>query len=86
MIKATLQKAKTGHGLQAISYYKEGKWDELKKYCLDDVLLTKELFDFGLKHGEIYYLDERGRATIKVDWTKYFESENANNVPMTLPF
>lgn len=86
VIKATLQKAKTGHGLQAIGFYKDGKWDELKKYCLDDVLLTKELFDFGLKHGEIYYLDERGRATIKVDWTKYFKSENTNSIPMTLPF
>jgi len=86
VIKATLHKAKTGHGLQAIGFYQDGKWDELKKYCLDDVILTKELFDFGIKHGEIYYLDERGRATIKVDWTKYFKSESANNVPMTLPF
>ena len=86
VIKATLQKAKTGHGLQAIGFYQDGKWDELKKYCLDDVLLTKELFDFGIKHGEIYYLDERGRATIKVDWTKYFKSESNNSIPMTLPF
>jgi len=86
VIKATLQKAKTGHGLQAIGLYQDGKWDELKKYCLDDVLLTKELFDFGVKNNEIYYLDERGRATIKVDWKKYSESTNVSDMPMTLPF
>src|SRR5690606_27508823 len=42
---ATLNEKKTGHGLMAIDYYTEGKWDELKKYCLDDVLVTKKLFD-----------------------------------------
>jgi len=45
-IKATLGKKKTGHGLEAIDFYKEGKWEELKKYCMADVMLTKELFDF----------------------------------------
>src|SRR3989338_3993626 len=52
LISATLGKKKTGHGLQAIEFYKEGKMAELKKYCLDDVLLTKELFDYGVRQGE----------------------------------
>ena len=34
---ATLGKKKSGHGLQAIDFYREGKIDELKKYCLIDV-------------------------------------------------
>ena len=29
-IRATLDKKKTGHGLQAIDFYHEGKWAELK--------------------------------------------------------
>ena len=87
LIYATLSKKKTGHGLMAIDYYKEGKWDELKKYCLDDVLLTKELFDYGVKNREINYLNEKGKMTIKVDWNKYLEEEpDGNDMPLTLPF
>lgn len=86
VIFATLSKRKTGHGLQAINYFKEGRWDELKKYCLDDVMLTKELFEYGAKTGEIYYLDENGKVTIKVDWKKYLESSGKNESHLTLPF
>lgn len=86
VISATLGKKKTGHGLIAINYYQEGKWDELKKYCLDDVMFTKELFDYGVKHQEIFYLNERGKITIKVDWKKYLEGSAKNNIPLTLPF
>lgn len=83
---ATLGRKKTGHGLMAIDYYKEGKWDELKKYCLDDVMVTKELFDFGVKTGEIYYLDEKGKVPIRVSWGKYLADSNGSDMPLTLPF
>jgi len=86
IIKATLNKKKSGHGLQAINLYQEGKWSELKQYCLDDVALTKELFDFGLRHREIYYLNDKGKVTIPVDWQKYMEQGKTNNMPLTLPF
>ncbi len=87
LIFATFGKKKTGHGLQAIDFYKEGKWDELKKYCMDDTMLTKELFDFGVRFKEIYYLNEVGKVTIKVDWAKYLEeSDDKNDMPLTLPF
>ena len=86
VIYATFGEKKSGHGLMAIDFYREGKWEELKKYCLDDVMLTKKLFDFGLKNGEIYYLDETGKVTIKVDWKKYMEDAGSSDVPLTLPF
>jgi len=86
VIYATLNKRKTGHGLQAIDFFKENKWEELKKYCSDDVMLTKELFEYGVNNGEIYYLDENGKSTIKVNWKKYLEEEKSNDMPLTLPF
>jgi len=87
IVKATLGKKKSGHGLQAINYYKEGKLEELKKYCLNDVLLTKEVFDYGVKNGVVYYTDASGKVAIKVDWRKYLEDEGKkNNVTLTLPF
>ncbi len=86
LIAATLGKKKTGHGLMAIDLYKEGRWRELEKYCMDDTMLTKELFEFGVKNGEIFYLNEKGRAVIKVDWKKYLEGSGKSETPLTLPF
>ncbi len=83
---ATLSEKKSGHGLMAIDYFKEGKWDELKKYCMDDVMVTKKLFDYGFEKGEIFYLNEVGKISIKVDWKKYMEEAGNNDVPLTLPF
>jgi DEAD/DEAH box helicase domain-containing protein len=87
IVKATLGKKKSGHGLQAINYYKEGRLEKLKKYCLDDVVLTKEVFDYGVKNGVIYYPDVSGKVEVKVDWKKYLENDRKrSNISLTLPF
>lgn len=87
VVWATLGKKKSGHGLMAIDYYREGKLDELRSYCLDDVMVTKALFDYGVEKGEINYIDEIGKQTIKVDWKKYIEDTGSNkDMPLTLPF
>lgn len=83
---ATLGKKKTGHGLQAIQFFKEGRLEELKKYCLDDVMLTKELFEYGINKEEIMYLNEKGKVTVKVDWKKYLEDSGKSETHLTLPF
>lgn len=69
--QATLNYGKTAHGLEAIRFFREGRWEELRKYCENDVKVTKEVFDFGLKNGEIFYLSREGGKKIKVDvdWT-----------------
>jgi len=86
LISSTLGKKKSGHGLQAIELYREKRWEDLKKYCMDDTLLTKELFEYGIENGEIFYLNEVGRIPIKVDWKKYLEEQEKNDMPLTLPF
>lgn len=83
---ATLNEKKTGHGLMAIDYYKEGKWEELKKYCLDDVMVTKKLFDYGIENKEIFYMNEMGKVSISVDWQKYMEDSGKDQTELTLPF
>lgn len=86
VIGATLGKKKTGHGLQAINFYNEGKIEELKKYCLDDTLFTKELFEYGVNNREIFYLTPNGKMSIRVDWKKYLEEQEEKDIPLTLPF
>lgn len=83
---ATFGEKKSGHGLMAIDLFKEGRIAELKKYCMDDVMLTKQLFEHGARDDEINYLDENGKVTIKVDWQKYLEESGKSESPLTLPF
>ena len=46
---------------------------ELKEYCLNDVKVTKDVFDFGVENGKISYFSKFGnqKKEIKVDWKKY---------------
>ena len=86
LVFTTLGKKKSGHGLMAIDYYKEKKFDELKRYCLDDVMLTKELFDFGVREGCVYYRQDVKKTAIPVTWKQYLESDGNANTALTLPF
>jgi len=71
--KATLNTKKSGFGLDAIRYFREGKMDELKNYCLDDVRITRDIFDYGRKNKELFYF-EKGSETklsVPVYWDEY---------------
>lgn len=83
LAKATLEAEKTGHGLLAIELYREGKLDKLKQYCLDDVRLTRDLYEFGKKKGRIFYLSSRGKEAIKIDWGQKEIKEKS--IDLTLP-
>jgi DEAD/DEAH box helicase domain-containing protein len=68
--RATLQKGKSGHGLEAVRLFREGKMEELKSYCLDDVRLTRELYEYGQKKGYLSYTSRRVQyaQTFPVKW------------------
>lgn len=55
LAKATLQTQKSADGLQAMKWFEEGKIDEIKKYCEQDVRITKELYEYGRKNKMLYY-------------------------------
>jgi len=84
LVSNTLGKRKSANGLMAVQYWREGRIDELKKYCLDDVRLTRDLYEHGLKNGEIKFTARDANLpyikAIKVDWSKYadFRIETAS--------
>ncbi len=55
--QGTLGKGKSGSGMDALLYFKQGRWDNLEKYCLDDVKVTKQVYDYALKNGKLLYKD-----------------------------
>jgi len=83
LAKATLGEGKTGHGLLALDLYRRGKLEELKKYCLDDVRLTRDLYQFGKKQGRVFYFSSRGKEEIKIDWGQ--KEIKRKSIDLTLP-
>ncbi len=67
--QATLGRSKSGSGMDAIRFWKNGEIEKLKKYCLDDVRITKEIYEYGAKHGELFYTPKfgttKGRAPVR---------------------
>lgn len=55
--QATLGAGKSGTGLQAISYWRSGRLEELKKYCLDDVKVTRQVYEYVQNNGKLLYTD-----------------------------
>jgi DEAD/DEAH box helicase domain-containing protein len=55
--QGTIGSGKSGSGKQALLYYKNGRMDLLKKYCLDDVKVTKQVYEYALKNQKVLYKD-----------------------------
>lgn len=84
VVRATLGVKKSGHGLLAIEYFRDGLWKELEDYCLSDVKITKELFEYGKQHGKLYYETHRGKREIPVRFQQLRQEPTA--VSLSLPF
>ena len=69
--QSTLKLSKSGSGWDAINLYKDGRIDELKKYCMDDVRITKEVYEYGLKYNKIYFMSNRDYQTheVAINWS-----------------
>jgi len=66
----TLGAGKSGDGLDAIRYYKSGQLDKLKEYCLQDVKITRDIYDYGLKTGKIKFRNKWNRLIeAKIDFS-----------------
>jgi DEAD/DEAH box helicase domain-containing protein len=59
--KETINHQKTDHGLNAVKYWAEHSEESLTKlrtYCEADVIVTKEVYDYGLKYGHLKFVDK----------------------------
>jgi DEAD/DEAH box helicase domain-containing protein len=83
--EATLQKKKSGHGLEAVEWWKKGEIDKIKKYCIEDVRITKELYDFAIKNKHLKFKDMDKIKEIPLD-TSDWEKVPEKAMNHTLPF
>ena len=83
--KATLGRRKSGHGLDAVTWWAEGKVAKVKKYCLDDVKITKEIYDYAREHKKLRYDDFGKKRDIPIDSDRWEETPGVI-LTHTLPF
>jgi len=77
LAKATLGAEKSGQGLEAVTWYKNGEWAKLEKYCLQDVRLTRDLYNYGNKFGHLLFesLIDKKTVSVPVSWGLPDEAE-----------
>lgn len=84
--EATLGRGKGGNGLQAIEWWAKGEVDKIRKYCIEDVRITREIFEHALEHGSLKYMDLRTKRDIKIDTREWMRPIETPALTHTLPF
>lgn len=57
---ATLGIGKSGDGLMAVKYWRDGEIEKLKEYCLQDVRVTRDVYEYALQNQECFFFDRQG--------------------------
>ena len=83
--EATLGKNKSGHGLEAVVWWRNGEKQKVIDYCIDDVKITKDVYEYALKNKLLKYLDGKNIKDIKLD-TSNWEKMDDSAMTFTLPF
>ncbi len=85
--QATLGIGKTGNGLEAITWWKNGEIEKIIEYCKGDVKVTKEVYEYAMKEKILFYSDGNEKRTIPMetkDWEKNTDGEGM--LTYSLPF
>lgn len=80
LAKTNLGVGKTNHGLDAIRFYNSGDWESLEKYCLNDVLITRDLYELTKKQGHLMIPERWSDNLIKVNLNLKDDIEESNTL------
>ncbi len=86
LAEATLGKKKISDGLESIRWWKKGEVEKVRKYCLEDVKITKELYDYARVHGRLKYRDAGALKDIALPSASAWEQGVTATLTHTLPF
>ena len=72
LAKNTLGTAKSADGLEALEWFRQGRIQEVKDYCLKDVEVTKKLYESGRDSGRIKFVSRQSPqvVSISVSWPR----------------
>lgn len=84
--EATLGIGKSSNGLQAVEWWKKGDIENIRKYCLQDVKVTKDVYEYALKHKKLKYKDGDNVKSVIIDVSNWENADNNNAMTFSLPF
>ncbi len=84
LAEGTLKVGKSGDGLQSVRWWQEGLYDKVREYCIQDVRLTRRLYDYALEHGSLKYKDLKDNKTIKIDTSLWQVNQDKDAFTHTL--
>ena len=66
---ASIGVGKTGDGLDAIRWWREGRMLDIAEYCCFDVKCTKLVHEYGVAHRKLFYTDRfQQKRGVEVEW------------------
>jgi len=83
--EGTLGLNKSGIGTQATIWWKQGEYQKVIDYCMDDVKLTKNIYDYARANNKLIFKEGGELITIPLDTSKWEEKEESA-ITHTLPF
>jgi DEAD/DEAH box helicase domain-containing protein len=82
---ATLGKGKTAHGLEAIEWWKKGEIEKIIKYCISDVEVTKQVYDYAMGNKKLKYKEGDKIIEFSIDPSEW-ETKAESKMTFSLPF
>lgn len=86
LAQATLGRGKGGDGLKSVEWWQQGLVDKVREYCIEDVRITRELFDYALKNQSLKYMDFKTKRDVKLDTSSWLTPDEPVALTHTLPF
>ncbi len=84
LAEATLGKGKKGDGLQSVVWWQKGLVEKVREYCIEDVRITRELYDYARENGHVKYKDLRDIREIKLDTSAWEQESDTPAITRTL--
>jgi DEAD/DEAH box helicase domain-containing protein len=67
--RGTLGTGKSADGLQAVEWWKQGEVQKIIDYCIQDVKVTRDVFQFGRQNGHVkIQRSEENITQVSVQW------------------
>ena len=74
---ATVGAKKSADGLQAVRWWREGDIKSIKKYCEQDVRVTRDVFEYALAHGHVKFKDGTRKRDVPLDTSSWLVAEES---------
>lgn len=84
--EGTLGIKKSGHGLEATVWWKNGEKEKVKKYCIDDVRITKDIFDYAVENNLLKFKEDGKILSIPLEAKKWLEQKGASSMTFSMPW